>query len=206
VNKKRVGVLISGRGSNLQALLDARGPLCPYEIVVVISSAPDAAGLARASAAGAPAIGLDHRRYRKDRAGFDAEIDRLLNEHAVEIVALAGFMRVLSPAFVATWQGRMINVHPSLLPAFPGLHPHERALEAGVRVHGCSVHWVTDAVDGGPIIGQAAVPVMPDDTPDTLSARVLSAEHLLYPACLSLVCGGPSLGPGGGDPLIASAF
>jgi phosphoribosylglycinamide formyltransferase 1 len=204
--KRRVGVLISGRGSNLQALLDAQGPLCPYEIVVVVSSTPEAFGLERAQSAGVVAVPLDHRPFRKERAAFDRLVHEHLVEHGVELVALAGFMRILSKEFVELWAGRMLNIHPSLLPAFAGLHPHERALEAGVKVHGCSVHWVTEGVDSGPIVGQAAVPVLAEDTPETLATRVLAAEHFLYPACLSMVCGGPAIGPGEGEPLLANAF
>ncbi|MDX2233760.1 MAG: phosphoribosylglycinamide formyltransferase [Hyphomonadaceae bacterium] len=185
---RRVGVLISGGGSNLQALLDAQGPYCPYAIAVVIANRPDAGGLERARAAGVEALVVDHRHFGGDRSAFERAIDAALRARAIDLVALAGFMRILTPAFVRDWAGRLLNIHPSLLPAFPGLQTHARALDAGVKLHGCSVHWVSEGVDEGPIIGQAAVPVLPDDTTETLGARVLTAEHVLYPACLALVC------------------
>lgn len=188
--KRRVGVLVSGRGSNLQALIDAQGPFCPYEVAVVIANTPGAVGLQRARDAGIEAIAIDHRPFGKDRAAFEKTVNQALRDRDIELVALAGFMRVLTPLFVTAWARRLVNIHPSLLPAFPGLDTHARALAAGVKLHGCSVHWVTEGVDAGPIVGQAAVPVLPDDTQETLSARVLQAEHLLYPACLALVCGG----------------
>jgi formyltetrahydrofolate-dependent phosphoribosylglycinamide formyltransferase len=188
VSRKRVGVLLSGRGSNLQALIDAQGPFCPYEIAVAMANNGDAGGLEKARAAGIEAVAIDHRPFGKDRAAFEAQLDAALRARGVDLVALAGFMRVLTPSFVNAWAGRLVNIHPSLLPALPGLDTHARAIAAGAKLHGCSVHWVTEGVDAGPIIGQAAVPVMPDDTPDTLAARVLAAEHVLYPACLALVC------------------
>ncbi len=188
--RKRVGVLISGRGSNLQALLDAAAdPTFPAEIVLVISNRSDAAGLARAAEAGVPHLTVDHRDFQ-GRVDFDAAMTAALEEVGVEIVALAGFMRILSTEFVDRWQGAMINVHPSLLPLFPGLDTHARAIAEGVRLHGCSVHFVGHDVDSGPIIGQAAVAVADNDTPDSLAARVLAAEHGLYPACLKLVASG----------------
>lgn len=193
MTKTRVGVLLSGRGSNLQALIDAQGPYCPYEIVAVGANNPDAGGLQRARDAGIDAFTLDHRPFGKDRAAFEQQLDKELRARNVELIALAGFMRVLTPFFVGAWTQRLINIHPSLLPSFPGLDTHARAIAAGAKLHGCSVHWVTEGVDTGPIIGQAAVHVGPEDTPDTLAARVLVAEHVLYPACLALVCNGPSL-------------
>jgi phosphoribosylglycinamide formyltransferase-1 len=184
----RVGVLIAGAGSNLQALIDVQAPDGAYAIVAVAANNPDAYGLTRARAAGITATAIDHRPFGKDREAFERALDAWLRAEGVEFIALAGFMRVLSPFFVRAWAGRMINIHPSLLPLFPGLNTHARALEAGVKLHGCSVHWVNEGVDAGAIIGQAGVPVLPGDTPDTLGARVLGAEHRLYPACLSIAC------------------
>ena len=203
---KRVAVLLSGRGSNLQALIDAQGPLCPYEIVVVVSNTPGAAGLDRAREAGIEAAALDHRAFGKDRAAFEQSLDAFLRSRDIVLVALAGFMRVLTPFFVNAWANRLINIHPSLLPSFPGLHTHARAIAAGAKLGGCSVHWVTEGVDAGPIIGQAAVPILPGDTPETLAARTLDAEHMLYPACLALVCGGAPLLPGDAQPMLVNAF
>ncbi|MGE3251548.1 MAG: phosphoribosylglycinamide formyltransferase [Hyphomonadaceae bacterium] len=185
-----VGVLISGRGTNLQALIDAQEELGAYAITLVISNNPSAGGLARAEAAGIATAAIDHRPFGKDRESFEREIDKALRAANVEIVALAGFMRVLTPFFVRAWEGRLINIHPSLLPAFPGRDTHARALEAGVKLHGCTAHLVTDSVDDGPIIGQAAAPVLPGDTIATLDARVLQLEHTLYPACLAALARG----------------
>jgi phosphoribosylglycinamide formyltransferase-1 len=186
----RVAVLISGRGSNLQALIDGcRQRDIPAEIVAVISNKPDAAGLARAAAAGIATRIVDHRQFA-DRPHFDAALQAALDDFGAEFVCLAGFMRLLTPAFVARWRDRMINIHPSLLPAFPGLDTHARALAAGVRFTGCTVHFVRDETDTGPIIVQAAVPVLPDDTPESLSDRVLDAEHRAYPLALKLVAEG----------------
>ncbi len=186
----RVGVLISGRGSNMQALIDAAWtPDYPAEIALVASNEPGAPGLDRAAEAGIAAEVVAHRAFA-DRSGFEAALTAALEAAAVELVCLAGFMRVLSGEFVARWRDRLINIHPSLLPAFPGLDTHARALAAGVRLHGCTVHFLREEVDHGPIIGQAAVPVLPGDDPATLAARVLAAEHRLYPACLGLVAGG----------------
>ena len=190
MKKRRVGVLISGRGSNLQALIDAaQNPAYPAELAVVISNRPGAAGLQRAESAGIEAITLDHKDY-PDRSSFEAALTAALEARAVELVCQAGFMRVVTGGFVERWRDRLINIHPSLLPAFPGLDTHARALAAGVKLHGCSVHFVRETVDEGPIIGQAAVPVMPGDDPDSLAARVLAAEHRLYPLCLRLVAEG----------------
>lgn len=206
MTRKRVAVLISGRGSNLQALIDAQGPFCPYEIVVVVSNKPGVAGLDRAREAGIEATAIEHRAFGTDREGFERALDAYLRDRNVELVALAGFMRVLTGYFVGAWAGKLINIHPSLLPAFPGLDTHARAIAAGAKLAGCSVHWVTEGVDTGPIIGQAAVPVLDGDTPETLTARTLDAEHVLYPACLALVCGGAPLSPGDAQPMFANAF
>jgi phosphoribosylglycinamide formyltransferase 1 len=185
--RKRVGVLISGRGSNMASLIEAaRAPDDPAEIVLVVSNRADAAGLERAAAAGIAATVVDHSRYA-DREAFEREMDRVLGEGGIELVCLAGFMRVCTPWFIERWRGRMLNIHPSLLPLFKGLHTHRRALEAGVRIHGCTVHFVVPEVDSGPIIAQAAVPVVPSDTEETLATRVLTQEHVLYPWALRLV-------------------
>lgn len=183
MRKKRVAVLISGRGSNLQALLEARQDA--YEIVLVVANAPDARGLERARAACVEAVALDHRPYGKDREAFERDLDALLVQRGVEIVALAGFMRVLTPFFVGAWRGRLLNIHPSLLPKFPGVKTHARALEAGEREHGCTVHLVAEAVDAGEVLGQARLEVRPDDTVETLAERVLALEHELYPRQLA---------------------
>lgn len=185
-----VGVLISGRGSNLQALIDAcRDPAAKAEIRLVLSNKADAQGLARAAAAGIPTAVVEHRHF-PDRASFDAEIDRRLRDAGVELVCLAGFMRILTDGFVDRWRDRMINIHPSLLPAFRGLDTHARALAAGVPFAGCTVHYVRRELDTGPIILQEKVPVLPGDTADSLAARVLEAEHRAYPAALRLIAAG----------------
>ncbi|MBL8543174.1 MAG: phosphoribosylglycinamide formyltransferase [Hyphomonadaceae bacterium] len=183
MTKKRVAVLISGRGSNLQALMDAQQDV--YEIVLVVSNVPGVAGLERARAAGIEAIALDHKPYGKNREAFERDLDALLIERRIELVALAGFMRVLTPYFVRAWAGRLINIHPSLLPKHPGVNTHARALEAGDAEHGCTVHLVVEEVDAGEIIGQAQTPILPGDTPETLANRVLELEHALYPRCLA---------------------
>lgn len=186
----KVGVLISGRGSNMRALIDGcAGGRIPAEIVMVISNNPDAGGLEHARCAGIATKIIDHRQFT-DRSTFDTAMTEALRGAGVELLCLAGFMRLLTPGFVATWKNRMINIHPSLLPAFPGLDTHARALAAGVRFAGCTVHFVRDETDTGPIIVQAAVPVLPDDTPDSLAARVLEAEHRAYPLALRLVAEG----------------
>ncbi|MDE2517729.1 MAG: phosphoribosylglycinamide formyltransferase [Rhodospirillales bacterium] len=183
--RRRVGVLLSGRGSNLGALLDAAArPEAPFSIALVLSNNADAAGLTRAAAAGVATAAIDHRPYGRDRAAHEAAIDTELRAAGVEIVCLAGYLRLLSPFLVGAWRGRMLNIHPSLLPVFPGLHTHERALAAGVKLHGCTVHLVTEGMDEGPILAQAAVPVLAEDDADTLAARVLVQEHRLYPAAL----------------------
>lgn len=188
--KTKIAVLISGRGSNMQALLEAaKDEDFPAEIVLVASNRPDAAGLAVAEAAGIATEVIDHRDY-DGREAFEEALDSTLKMYGPRIVCLAGFMRILTPWFTERWRDLLINIHPSLLPAFKGLHTHERALEAGVRIHGCTVHYVRPEMDDGPIIGQAAVPVLPGDTPDTLAARVLEAEHKLYPQCVALACSG----------------
>ena len=188
--RKRVGVLISGRGSNLQALLDACAePDFPAEIALVVSNKPEAPGLERAAQAGVPCRTIA-RRDHPDRAACDAAMTAALEAAGVELVCLAGFMRLLSEAFVDRWRDRMINIHPSLLPLYPGLDTHARALAAGAKLHGCTVHFVRFEMDSGPIIGQAEVPVLAGDDPETLAARVLDAEHRLYPRCLRLVAEG----------------
>ncbi len=173
---KRLAVLISGRGSNLGALLDAG---LPAQFVTVLSNDPAAAGLDVARARGIPAQALDHRAF-SSREAFDRALTDALQAHAPDLVILAGFMRVLTAVFLEAFAGRLINIHPSLLPAFPGLHTHRRALDAGVKLHGCTVHYVTPELDGGPIIAQAAVPVLPDDDERTLATRVLAQEHRLF--------------------------
>ncbi|MBF0375836.1 MAG: phosphoribosylglycinamide formyltransferase [Alphaproteobacteria bacterium] len=186
----KTAVLISGRGSNLQALLDACAePAFPAEIALVVSNVAGAYGLTRAERAGVPTLVIDHKGF-DGRAAFDRAVDQAIRAAGCEAVCLAGFMRLLTPDFVAGWHGRMLNVHPSLLPAFKGLHTHERALEAGVRLHGCSVHFVTADLDAGPIVAQAAVPVLRGDTPDDLGARVLVQEHRIYPLALRLLAEG----------------
>ena len=189
--RKRIAILISGRGSNMQALIEAaEDPDYPAEIALVLSNRPDAGGLDRAREAGLATAVVDHKAYRGDRPGFDAAVDAVLRDAGIELVCLAGFMRLLTEGFVEAWRDRMINIHPSLLPLFPGLHTHERAIEAGLRVTGCTVHFVRAEMDSGPIIGQAVVPVAFDDTPESLSRRVLAAEHQLYPTALALVASG----------------
>jgi len=180
---KRVAALISGRGSNLQALLEAEQDA--YEIALVVSNVPGAAGLERAREAGVEAIALDHKPYGKNREAFERDLDALLIARNIELVALAGFMRVLTPFFVNAWKNRLLNIHPSLLPKFPGTHTHARALEAGESEHGCTVHLVVEEVDSGEILGQARMPIIAGDTPETLAERVLALEHKLYPECLA---------------------
>jgi len=183
-NRLQTAILISGRGSNMQALIkECRSPDSPAEIALVLSNEPDAAGLPLAAAAGIATRIVPHRAFA-DRAAFDAEIDSALRAAGIQLICLAGFMRILSDKFVEDWRDRMINIHPSLLPAFKGLDTHARALAAGVRIHGCTVHFVRPKMDSGPIIVQAAVAVAPRDTPDTLAARVLEAEHRIYPLAL----------------------
>ena len=183
--KKRVGILISGRGSNMLSLIHAaRANDYPAEIVLVLTNLPEAGGLARAEAEGIPARAVPSRPFGRDRAAHETALTAELEAAGVEIVCLAGYMRLFSPVFVQRWAGRMLNIHPRLLPAFPGTDTHARALAAGVKLHGCTVHLVTEGMDEGPILAQAAVPVLPGDTEETLSARVLAQEHLLYPTAL----------------------
>jgi phosphoribosylglycinamide formyltransferase-1 len=185
--KRRVGILISGRGSNMMALVAAaRAPEFPAAIAVVISNKPAAPGLALARTAGIAALAIDHRQFAS-RETFDAAVEAELERRGVELVCHAGFMRIQSAAFAGRWLGRQLNIHPSLLPAFKGLAAPKQALDAGVRISGCTVHFVTPELDAGPIIAQAAVPVLPADTPETLAARILTAEHRLYPLALQLV-------------------
>jgi phosphoribosylglycinamide formyltransferase 1 len=185
VRRRRVAILISGGGSNMLALArDMADPTHPAEPCLVLANRPEAGGLPRAAALGLPVACVDHRPFRGDRAGFEAALAEPLRASGAEILCLAGFMRVLTPAFIADWSGRMLNIHPSILPLFPGLDTHARALAAGMAVHGCTVHEVTHALDSGPILGQAVIPVEPDDTPETLAARLLPMEHRLYPAVL----------------------
>ena len=188
--RKKVGVLVSGRGSNLQALLDAcADPAFPAEIVLVISNVPGVFALERAEKAGVATRVIPHKGFAS-REAFDAEMDQALRAAGVEIVCLAGFMRLLSAGFAESWRDRMINIHPALLPSFKGLHTHRRAIEAGVKLHGCTVHLVTPDLDDGPILVQAAVPVLADDTEDSLAARVLEQEHRAYPQALRLLAEG----------------
>jgi phosphoribosylglycinamide formyltransferase 1 len=187
MKKARTAVLISGRGSNMMALVEAaRDPAYPAEIVCVLSNRADAKGLDFAAANGIATTVIDHKAY-PSRQAFEAALDAHLRSMTVEAIALAGFMRVLTAQFISGWDGRMINIHPSLLPAYKGLHTHERAIADGAMVHGCSVHLVTPELDGGPVLLQAEVPVLSDDTPDTLAARVLKEEHRIYPQALALL-------------------
>jgi phosphoribosylglycinamide formyltransferase-1 len=185
--RRRAAVLISGRGSNMAALVAAaRDPDYPVEFALVVSNRAQAPGLALAASLGVPTAVVEHRLFKGDRAAHETAIDAALRAADVEIVCFAGYMRLLTPLLVERWAGRMLNIHPSLLPAFPGLDTHARALAAGVRLHGCTVHLVTQAMDEGPILAQAAVPVLAGDTEDALAARVLVQEHQLYPLALRL--------------------
>ncbi len=188
--KMRVGILISGRGSNMMSLIEAaKAPDFPAEIVAVISNRPNAGGLAKAREAGIPTVAIDHKDFAT-RMAFEAKLHQALLDAGVELICNAGFMRMLTGGFVDRWKNRQLNIHPSLLPSFPGLDTHARALREGVRIHGCTVHFVRLEMDTGPIVAQAAVAVLPGDTPDTLAARVLEAEHRLYPHALRLVASG----------------
>lgn len=188
MKKMRVAILISGRGSNMAALIRAAQDAdFPAEIALVLANVPGAGGLAIAEAAGITTLTLDHKPYGKDRAGYDAAMQTALEAHKIELVCLAGFMRILSSGFCEAWAGRMLNIHPSLLPAFKGLDTHARALAVGVMEHGCTVHFVTPGLDEGPTILQARVPVMAGDTEETLAARVLAEEHRIYPEALKRV-------------------
>ncbi|MGN6549409.1 MAG: phosphoribosylglycinamide formyltransferase [Pararhizobium sp.] len=218
--RRRVAILISGRGSNMQALLAAaKAPDYPAEIVAVLSDKADAAGLETARAQGIPALAIPRAGY-PDKTAHEAAVIAELERVGAEALCLAGYMRILSAGFIARFRGRILNIHPSLLPLFPGLDTHRRALGAGMRIHGCSVHFVTEGMDEGPIIAQAAVPVVPGDTPDTLAARVLVCEHRLYPAALAMVASGavrmdetgqssfapPRRAPAASDILVSAAF
>src|SRR6202162_6165744 len=188
MTKKRAAILISGRGANMAALIEAAKQAdYPAEIALVISNRQDAAGLARARANNIATEVIDHRQFGKDRGAFEVAVQAQLELHRIDVVCLAGFLRLFTPWLVSRWSGRMINIHPALLPAFKGLHTHKRALAAGVKIHGATVHFVVPEVDSGPIIAQAAVPVRDDDTPDTLAARVLAAETRISPLELSVV-------------------
>jgi phosphoribosylglycinamide formyltransferase 1 len=187
--RKRTAVLISGRGSNMRRLVEAaRTPEFPAEIVLVLASRPEAEGLAFAKAQDIATAVVDHK-IHAGREEFERTMQVLLELHHIDLICLAGFMRLLTPSFVRLWEGRMINIHPALLPAHRGLHTHERALADGVKIHGCTVHFVVPAMDEGPIIAQAAVAVLDSDTPETLARRVLTQEHMIYPAALALLAG-----------------
>jgi formyltetrahydrofolate-dependent phosphoribosylglycinamide formyltransferase len=191
MSRKRLAILISGRGSNMEALLKAaQDPACPYLPALVVSNRPDAAGLDKARSFGVRAIAIDHKPFGKDRESFERGMDKELRAAGIELVALAGFMRVLTPWFVNEWTGRLVNIHPSLLPKYPGVDTHKRCLEAGDLLHGCTVHHVIAGVDEGPAIGSAEIDVHPGDTEDTLASRLLKAEHILFPRCLAAVARG----------------
>jgi phosphoribosylglycinamide formyltransferase-1 len=190
MTRRRVAILISGRGSNMVSLIEAaRAPDFPAEIALVLSNRPDAAGLEHAKAAGIATLAIDHKAC-PDRESFDRALDAALTSHDIAFICLAGFMRVLTDGFVERWSGKMINIHPSLLPLYRGTQTHRRALADGVLVHGCTVHFVVPELDAGPIIAQAAVPVVPGDTEESLAARVIVQEHVLYPEALRTICDG----------------
>ena len=189
-SRRRVAVLISGRGSNMTSLIAAaKDPSFPAEIALVLSNRPEAPGLATARENGVTTVAIDHK-HHLSREDFERAMQEVMEAHGIELVCLAGFMRILTPWFVERWTGRMINIHPALLPLYRGLHTHERALADGVKLHGASVHFVVPGMDEGPIIAQAAVPVLYGDTPDSLGARVLAQEHVIYPLALGLLAGG----------------
>jgi phosphoribosylglycinamide formyltransferase 1 len=191
MNKKRVAVLISGRGSNMAALIEAaKANDYPAEIVLVLSNQPDAAGLLGAREAGITTAVIDHRRFHDDRQAFERALDDVLGKYRIDIVCLAGFLRLLTEWFIGRWSGRILNVHPALLPEFKGLHTHRRALAAGVKRHGATVHFVVEETDAGPIISQESVAVLPGDSEETLAARILEIEHRIYPQALRLVAEG----------------
>src|ERR1700704_6284139 len=213
---RRVAILISGRGSNMTALIEAaKTDGFPAELVVVISKRDDAAGLAKARGCGIPTLVIESKPYGADRAGFEAVLQSALDDAQVDLICLGGFMRLFTAEFVRRWRGRMLNIHPSLLPSFPGLDPHGQALRGGVKISGATVHFVIPETDAGPILVQAAVPVRDDDTPDTLAARILEIEHRIYPDALRLVASGQirlegdicktAGGVGSGDVLISPA-
>jgi phosphoribosylglycinamide formyltransferase 1 len=189
--KRRVAILISGRGSNMVALIAAARPAdFPAEIVVVISNRADAEGLSKAKASGIATLAIESKPYGKDRAAFEAALQSALDQHKVDLICLGGFMRLFTAEFVRRWYGRMLNIHPSLLPSFPGLDPHGQALRAGVKISGATVHFVTPETDAGPILMQGAVAIRDDDTADTLAARILEIEHRIYPDALRLLASG----------------
>lgn len=188
MTRKRVAILISGRGSNMAALIAAaQAPGYPAEIALVLSNVPDAAGLARAKEAGIATTVVDHKAFGKDRVAFEAALQKVLETNRIALICLGGFMRLFTAAFVQRWHGRMLNIHPSLLPSFPGLDPHGQALRAGVKISGATVHFVIPETDAGPIVAQGAVAVHDDDTAETLAARVLGVEHRIYPLALRLL-------------------
>jgi phosphoribosylglycinamide formyltransferase-1 len=190
VRRLRVAILISGRGSNMEALIDAaRAPDFPAEIALVVSNRPDAPGLATAKSSGLATAAVDHKIYA-GREEFERSLQIVLETYRIEFLCLAGFLRMFTPWFVERWRGRMLNVHPALLPSYKGLHTHERALADGVKIHGCTVHFVMPEMDEGPIVAQAAIRVLDADTPETLAARVLAQEHVIYPMALRLVASG----------------
>src|SRR5712672_2233463 len=189
--KRRVAILISGRGSNMAALIKAaREEDFPAEIALVISNRADAGGLEKARASGVPTATIESKSFGKDRSAFEAALQSALDQHRIDLICLAGFMRLFTAEFVQRWYGRMLNIHPSLLPSFPGLDPHRQALNAGVKITGATVHFVIPETDAGPILMQGAVAVRDDDTPDTLAARILEVEHRIYPDALRRVAGG----------------
>ena len=212
--KRRVAILISGRGSNMAALIEAaKAKDYPAEIAVVISNRADAAGLERAKAGGIATEVIESKPFGKDRGAFEAVLEQKLGQHRIELICLGGFMRLFTAEFVQRWYGRMLNIHPSLLPSFPGLDPHGQALKAGVKISGATVHFVIPETDAGPIVMQGAVPVCDDDTADILSARILAVEHRIYPQALRLLASGRLMlegdlcriegGADGGEPLIS---
>jgi phosphoribosylglycinamide formyltransferase 1 len=197
MTRRRIGVLISGRGSNMITLIEAaNAPDYPATVALVVANRPEAAGLERARTAGIDAIVIDHKAF-STREGFEQALDAALTERSIDLVCLAGFMRVLTPWFVARWAGRVLNIHPSLLPVFRGTRTHERALAEGVLVHGCTVHFVVPDLDAGPIVAHAAVPVVPGDTAQSLAARVLTQEHAVYPRAVRMICSGEARLEGG---------
>jgi phosphoribosylglycinamide formyltransferase-1 len=189
--KRRVAILISGRGSNMAALIEAAMEAdFPAEIAVVISNRGDAGGLEKAKASGIPTVVIESKPFGKDRAAFEAALQPALDQYKVDLICLGGFMRLFTGEFVQRWYGRMLNIHPSLLPSFPGLDPHGQALSAGVKISGATVHFVIPETDAGPILMQGAVAICDDDTPDALAARILAIEHRIYPEALRLVASG----------------
>lgn len=189
--RKRIAILISGRGSNMAALIDAASDRTyPAEIALVLSNIADAGGLSVAQSKAIKTLTVDHKRFGKDRDAFEREIQSALDANKIDYICLAGFMRLLTPAFVSHWHGRMLNIHPALLPSFKGLDTHERAIAEGVKIHGATVHFVVPEMDSGPIIVQAAVPVLTGDTPQSLASRVIQAEHRIYPLALRWLCEG----------------